>query len=254
MRRKQANLHPNPSTPGTDTPPSPAASGAMDDLLAKLRAAKPETRDQRDRRRRARLKDRYQTRVASGQKMQDMASLVKSPDNIEASLLSPTSEVSSEAMDEASDGDVAPENLKDEDVADRAASLLEGLRGETGAEDDEDGDKISLPRDDSIRIRRRRESAQDERAARRRRRQQASSATETTLGQQPRIAEEAENGNDSEQADDFEKRQSSSSGEKPGDEEERGRLTPLTIVHPPSPAESKTGLATPPGNEGWVPR
>lgn len=237
MRRKQANLSPNTSTPGTDTPPSPAASGAMDDLLAKLRAAKPEARDQRDRRRRARLKDRYQTRVASGQKIQDMASLVKSPDNIEASLLSPTSEFSSDAIDEAADSDMAPENLKDEDIADRAASLLEGLRGETGTEEDENDEKIALPREDSIRVRRRRESAQDERAARRRRRQQASSATETTLGRTP-IAEEVENENDSEQPDDSEKRQSSSSGEKPGDEEEGWGIkptTPVTVVHPPSP-------------------
>jgi len=241
MRRKQASLTPNPSTPATDTPPSPAASGAMDDLLAKLRAAKPEARDQRDRRRRARLKDRYQTRVASGQTMQDMASLVKSPDNIEASLLSPASEASSEAINEALEDDVAPENLKDEDVADRAASMLEGLRGEIGTEEDEDGEKVPLPREDSIRIRRRRESAQDERAARRRRRQQALSASEPTLGQSP-IAEEAENGNDSEQPDDFEKRRSSSSGEKLGDEEEKERTqpaTPLTVVHPPSPARGE---------------
>src|SRR5215468_8938288 len=108
MRRKQATLGPTTSTPGTDTPPSPSASGAMDDLLAKLRAAKPEAKDQRDRRRRARLKDRYQTRVASGQKMQDMQSIVKSPDNIEASLLSPASEVSSETVSETANRDVAP--------------------------------------------------------------------------------------------------------------------------------------------------
>jgi cytokinesis protein len=176
--------------------------------------------------------------VASGQKIQDMASLVKSPDNIEASLLSPTDEASGEAIDEAADSDVAPENLKDEDIADRAASLLEGLRGETGTEEDEDGKKMALPREDSIRVRRRRESAQDERAARRRRRrQQASSATETTLGQPP-IAEDAENENDSEQPDDSEMRQSSSSREKPGYEEESWGMkptTPVTIVHPPSP-------------------
>ena len=247
MRRKQAALSPSSSTPGIDTPPSPAASGAMDDLLAKLRAAKPEARDQRDRRRRARLKDRYQTRVASGQKMHDMASLVKSPDNIEASLLSPTSEVSSDAISDVADGDVAPENLKDEDVADRAASMLEGLKGEVGTEEDEDEEKISLPREDSIRMRRRRESAQDERAARRRRRQQALSATESTLGQHP-IAEEAENENNGEQRDGFEKRQSTSD-----DEEGNWGMkptAPVTIVHPPSPESgSKTGLATPPDDE-----
>lgn len=226
----------------------------MDDLLAKLRAAKPETRDQRDRRRRARLKDRHAVRVASGQKMQDMASLVQGSDTIEASLLSPMSEVSFEGMN-SEDGDAAAENLNDEDVADRAATMLEGLRGEG---DDEQGEeeKVPLPREDSIRIRRRRESAQDERAARRRRRQQAQSASEASLGQLA-IAEEAENEDDGE-GEGNEKRQSSGSGSAEGDERlyvedgDEGEKTtprmPVTIVHPPSPEQERC-LPTPPGEE-----
>lgn len=54
-----------------------------------------------------------------------------------------------------------------EDVADRAANMLQGLRG------DADGDD-SIPRDSSLRVRRRRESADDERRNRRRRRTVAS--------------------------------------------------------------------------------
>ncbi|KAJ3487826.1 hypothetical protein NLG97_g6318 [Lecanicillium saksenae] len=55
--------------PGTA---SATSTGAMDSLLEKLRAAAPQARDQRDRRRRARLKDRHQVRVASGQKIPDL--------------------------------------------------------------------------------------------------------------------------------------------------------------------------------------
>jgi len=69
-------------------PPSPGATGDMDSLLAKLRAAKPEARDQRERRRRARLKDRHAVRVASGQKMPEISDLVNDT-KAENGLLSP---------------------------------------------------------------------------------------------------------------------------------------------------------------------
>lgn len=220
----------------------------MDDLLAKLRAAKPEARDQRDRRRRARLKDRHAVRVASGQKMQDMATLVKGGETIEAGLMSPMSEVSNEGLGE--DGDMPPEQLNDEDVAERAASMLEGLKGEGSAGNDEDDERIPLPREDSIRIRRRRESAQDERAARRRRRQQAQSASETSLGH-PTIAEEAEN----EDGESEDKRHSLVSGGSAEVESEDGErrpdiTTPVTVVHPPSPEHEKHALPTPPQEHG----
>jgi len=252
MARKQAlkiGASNSSSVSGTDTPPSPAASGAMDDLLAKLRAAKPEARDQRDRRRRARLKDRHAVRVASGQTMQDMASLVdKRTETIEASLLSPASEASAEAASsEGGDGAEQPpaSDDDDDDVAQRAASLLEGLRGEVGASDDDGGgpDRPALAREDSARVRRRRESAQDERAARRRRRQQAQSASEQSLGY-PAIAEEAEL--------EAGKRDSSGSAEGSADGDidvakVRASL-PVTVVHPPSPQGARALLA-PPGEE-----
>src|SRR3954452_3202186 len=87
MRRKHLNpaLANVISDPG---PPSPSATGAMDSLLEKLRAAAPQARDQRDRRRRARLKDRHQVRVASGQKIPDpdeipeMEDTLQSPDSV----------------------------------------------------------------------------------------------------------------------------------------------------------------------------
>jgi hypothetical protein len=49
----------------------------MDNLLEKLRAAQPQTRDQRDRRRHARLKDRHQVRSASGQKTPELDDIRK---------------------------------------------------------------------------------------------------------------------------------------------------------------------------------
>ncbi|KAJ8113243.1 hypothetical protein OPT61_g4583 [Boeremia exigua] len=74
MRRKQQQQQVASPTATSDdgAPKSPASTGAMDDLLQKLRAAKPEARDQRDRRRRARLKDRHQVRVASGQQIPEI--------------------------------------------------------------------------------------------------------------------------------------------------------------------------------------
>lgn len=103
MQRKQGLLTANgvAASASANTPSSPASTGAMDDLLAKLRAAKPDTRDQRDRRRRARLKDRYAVRVASGQKMPDLSDMVKPRDGgaeggpvpeIPEEFLSPTSD------------------------------------------------------------------------------------------------------------------------------------------------------------------
>ncbi|KAF7591993.1 hypothetical protein BBP40_000840 [Aspergillus hancockii] len=62
----------NGASSGGEAPQLPATSGAMDSLLEKLRAAAPQARDQRDRRRRARLKERHQIRVASGQRMPDL--------------------------------------------------------------------------------------------------------------------------------------------------------------------------------------
>ncbi|KIV98923.1 uncharacterized protein PV09_09310 [Verruconis gallopava] len=175
MKRKAGLTSPTALSDGGSAPQSPSTTGDMDSLLAKLRAAKPEARDQRERRRRARLKDRHAVRVASGQKMPDMSELVNDA-KAENGLLSP---VKSEAGSSA-DGDrplLSPgltEINDDEDLGTQAEKLLEGLGGG-------DDDKIPAPRESIRMSRRRKENASDERAQRRRRRQLAMSASEASL-------------------------------------------------------------------------
>ncbi len=221
MARKRTNvkaLNPaaaNAGVPTSDGPLSPSSTGAMDSLLEKLRAAAPQARDQRDRRRRARLKDKHQIRVASGQTIPYLGDLTKADeedDDAERTLLAPESvngDSQSDKMEPISEG---------EDVAERAASMLQGLR--------RDGDERPASRDGSgsLRVRRRRESAnEDERRNRRRRRARESASVE---------AEEASPAG-------------MSGGKKAGDEEvifeeERGDgedtpPPPRTVVSPPSP-------------------
>lgn len=179
MARKRANakaINPAAANSGagtSDSPLSPSSTGAMDSLLEKLRAAAPQARDTRDRRRRARLKDRHQIRIASGQSIPDLAEVSNSGTESEEpdkALLSPTAtsngDTPSEKMEPISEG---------EDVAERAATMLQGLRGNADG-DPESGRPGS--RDGSLRVRRRRESANDERQNRRnRRRVRESSST-----------------------------------------------------------------------------
>lgn len=212
MRRKQQIKVQVNGTPNSDAPPSPVSTGAMDDLLQKLRAAAPATKDQRDRRRRARLKDKHQVRVASGQQIPETGENVD-----ESGLLSPTKTDASEPSSEGA-------TSEGEDIADRAASLLQGLRG------DENGEAPS--RDESRR--RRRESADDERARRRARRRAAGTSTDTAAAQST-IAEEAGEPAGDEDAESENKRSSGGSSES-GD---RQLPTPTTVVVPPSPTASE---------------
>jgi cytokinesis protein len=232
----------------------------MDDLLAKLRAAKPEARDQRDRRRRARLKDRHAVRVASGQTMPEMDELVQTP-ALEEGLLSPVKSeggLSSSGTDEnppLSAGLSVPE---EEDVADQAEKLLQGLGGASGGEE-EGEERVPIPRE-SIRVsRRRKEGAEDERSRRRRRRQQAMSASEASLENHSRDSHtirEEDGGNEQEINGEEE-----DGGETPKPPQhdggnvyrERNSDTPVTIISPPSPELTPTkgrdaGLPTPPGD------
>jgi len=229
MARKRANakaINPAAANPGvatTDGSLSPSSTGAMDSLLEKLRAAAPQARDQRDRRRRARLKDRHQVRVASGQTIPDIGELAKNGSEDEESdkgLLSPTAatngEASSDKMEPISEG---------EDVAERAASMLQGLRG--------DGTRESTrpeSRDGSLRVRRRRESADDERKNRRRRRARESSSTSGDEGGLLSPRQEADPMPEIREPDE----------EGGGDEAEHegekdGTPPPKTVVVPPSP-------------------
>ncbi|KZZ96523.1 cytokinesis protein bni1 [Moelleriella libera RCEF 2490] len=140
---------------------SPTSTGAMDSLLEKLRAAAPQARDQRDRRRRARLKDRHQVRVASGQKIPDL-------DEIPEADMEAGQHNRDDVLEE--EGSIVSPSLSspregEDDVADRAAALLQGMRGDGGA----DGE-----RRESLR-QARRQTAEEERRLRRRRREKASS-------------------------------------------------------------------------------
>jgi cytokinesis protein len=215
MRRK----HLNPALANVTTdpgPPSPSATGAMDSLLEKLRAAAPQARDQRDRRRRARLKDRHQVRIASGQKIPELPELRPDVEDFPVSLdNTATSSIPSPSSTGA----------ESEDVADRAANMLQGLRS-----DAPEGDP-----DNSLRMRRRRESADDERRARRRRRGAEGSQTgQGTGGAEERGARTKSLQEETKEEED--------QLPVPDAESEDKLSTPTTVVHPPSPdgAEKKT--------------
>lgn len=172
MRRKNANLKVAADRAAEVGPVSPSSAGAMDSLLEKLRAAAPQTRDQRDRRRRARLKDRHQVRILSGQKVPEINEI---PD-VDTELPSAKS-VDTQATDETagtgnggnmlSPTSVSSPREEEDDVAQRAALLLQGMRD---GEDEGDEDKREMLRQA------RRKTAQDERNARRRRREKTTSA------------------------------------------------------------------------------
>ncbi|PHH74711.1 hypothetical protein CDD83_4535 [Cordyceps sp. RAO-2017] len=169
MRRKHAQPKAIALADGS-APPS--NTGAMDSLLEKLRAAAPQARDQRDRRRRARLKDRHQVRVASGQKIPDLNEIPE----LEVGLQDKERAIEEEGSS-TSPALTSPRDGED-DVADRAAALLQGMRRGDEADGD-DADKR-----ESIR-RARRQTAEEERRLRRRRRERA------TANQADDIKEEA---------------------------------------------------------------
>ncbi|KAJ5932751.1 hypothetical protein N7516_007240 [Penicillium verrucosum] len=160
LARKRINVNLANNTPTAEAAQSPASSGAMDSLLEKLRAAAPQAKDQRDRRRRARLKERHTVRVTSGSKPppdsgeaeegeEGAESTANGENNDENGLLSPPATADEDGKEaQVSEG---------EDVADRAASMLLGLRSNSDAGGGE-------------RQRRRRESADEERRNRRMRR------------------------------------------------------------------------------------
>ena len=217
MARKRLNnakgiINTAVATAGTssDGAMAPSSTGAMDSLLEKLRAAAPQARDQRDRRRRARLKDRHQIRVASGQTIPDLGDLTKGVEDQEGEkkVLSLERAVSGDDGERAGDMAAISEG---EDVAERAASMLQGLRG--------DGDTDTRPgsRDGSLRVRRRRESADDEKRMRRRRRGLGSSSNGGGSSEDSPMSPTVHQGSNS------------------IPEEASSVTTPTTIVCPPSP-------------------
>lgn len=173
MKRKQQAQLKISGTGVEGAPPSPNSAGAMDSLLEKLRAAAPQTRDQRDRRKRARLKDKHQVRVASGQKIPD----INETPNAEVGVQAKNAEGSAVDSDgnHLSPGLSSPgmgEGAGEDGLAQRAAMMLQDMRaGGDGA-----GDPGS-PKKDSLRT-----SAAEERRARRRRLKGASAASSVAGG------------------------------------------------------------------------
>ena len=244
MRRKQAQT-PGPLSPSnlstdSDAPKSPASTGAMDDLLQKLRAAKPEARDQRDRRRRARLKDKHQVRVASGQQIPELgvnmedegATELGDEEAKEKGILSPTSDTTD--AEPLAPSILSPTSATaaaaagDTDIADRAAAMLEGLQS---------GGAGGLNKDGSLSVRRRRESADTERQRRRNRRNQASSTrTEDGGLMSPDPILEVEGEEEGAGAGEAgSKDAAAGAGEVEAEAEVR------TVVHPPSPERGGDG-------------
>jgi cytokinesis protein len=149
----------------------------MDSLLEKLRAAAPQARDQRDRRRRARLKERHQVRVASGQQIPNMQGIGAEGEG-ESTIVSNDNGDHLAPQDAGANGQESPQVSEGEDIADRAANLLQGLRSNTDTDEE--------------RARRRRESAEDERRARRlrmRSRNTANGSKDSADGSLPSVIE-----------------------------------------------------------------
>lgn len=199
IKRKNAQLQVNSLlADGSSAPPSPNSNGHMDALMERLRAAGPDTKDTRERRKRARLQNRHQVRVASGQKIPDAEEIP----GVEASLRSPES-VSTEGV-------LSPTiSSKEDDIAERAALLLQGMRG-TGNEEEE------AERRDALRRARRRDNAEDERRSRRKRREKASGVSEALVEGEEEPAIEA-----------------------PA-EDTSSIISTAVVVSPPSPDGSKT--------------
>lgn len=167
MKRKHTQLKiNNVNAEVGGAPPSPASAGAMDSLLEKLRAAAPQARDQRDRRRRARLKDKHQVRIASGQKPPDSDDI----QDIEPELRSDGTSAADTNEGPLSPGLLSPSSAEggagEDSVASRAEMLLRDMRSGDGADDGE-----SVPRDSM------RRSAAEERRARRRKLKSGSTAS-----------------------------------------------------------------------------
>ena len=129
---------------------------------------------------------------------------------MEDTLKSPDS-VSTDGMGPLTPDLASREEGSDDDIAERAAALLQGMRGADGAED---GDEAE--RRENVRRSRRRDNADEERKARRRRREKATSVSEP-LGEGFTIPDIAET---------------------PASDDEK-IAPPTTIVSPPTPEGSE---------------
>src|SRR3569833_1597425 len=175
MKRKHAQLKINAATAAEGALPSPSSAGAMDSLLEKLRAAAPQTRDQRDRRRRARLKDRHQVRIASGQKIPDLNEIPE----IEAGLQRARSAGSGQTDDNGNP--LSPSSLASPRMPWRRRAALCATSSSSPSRGD-GTDEANEEKRESLR-RARRQTAEDERSSRRRRREKAQSSTSQGEGE-----------------------------------------------------------------------
>jgi cytokinesis protein len=158
-KRAAGSVNTSGAGSGAESPGSPPANGAMETLLEKLRAAAPQVKDQRDRRRRARLKEKHEQRVASGAQLPEL--ILK--DGLEESrgIAERLTEDNLSTDGASGKGDVS----ESEDVADRALRALQEMRGSAPSNGDE------------LDVRRRRDGADEERKARRMRRRTAQQST-----------------------------------------------------------------------------
>ncbi|PTB69549.1 hypothetical protein BBK36DRAFT_1137975 [Trichoderma citrinoviride] len=170
MKRKNAQTK-SASLLADNGPASPSSTGAMDSLLERLRAAAPQARDQRDRRRRARLKDRHQVRVASGQKIDALDEIPTVETNL--SKTEPAISEEGEAQTPTSHPPPSRDGNEGDDIADQAAALLQKMRGGDG------NDEADVERRETMR-KARRQTAEEERRLRRRRRERASSTVDAS--------------------------------------------------------------------------
>ena len=162
-----------------------------------------------------------------------MGALVKDRDDLEDDVLSPTSDTTAVSQGSEDADEAKPTNLEDGDVADRAMSMLEGLKGEAGSDDEKGGQKAGGSREDSIRVRRsRRDSAQSEREQRRQRRRQLAlseaggSRGENTIPEEPEPSPTKSERPERSSTEDYDDRAKGGAGKAP---------MPVTIVSPPSP-------------------
>ncbi|KAF3920359.1 hypothetical protein ABW20_dc0101868 [Dactylellina cionopaga] len=243
-RRDKLNPHLNKEKANANgPPPSPTASGAMDSLLERLRAAAPEVKNKKEARRRARLRSTNGIR-----RMASNNSLLSVTDGDEASegAVTPTGEktdptaaaaASLKAINEAKN--VAPESVEaeaaaaptlDEDTGSKAAAMLRALRPDSAA-GTSDVDAEGEPARDKLR---RGSAAETDRRSRRERR---GKATKSSIG-------DADGGNSTSPTGTLDARamlqgmRAMANSEEPSNDEaiagERERVpTPTTIVSPP---------------------
>ncbi|KAK6510748.1 hypothetical protein TWF506_009847 [Arthrobotrys conoides] len=189
FKQKSAKAAKDKLATATGPPPSPTANGAMDSLLERLRAAAPDVKNQKEARRRARLRSNHAIR-----RMASNNSLSGVTDGEEASegAITPTGEkadpmASLKVISETKNAP-APENLENgaptpqsptisppvDDTGSKAAAMLRALRPDAAGSDvDADGEPAAT------RVRRASTAETDRRSRRERR----ARATKSSVGE-----------------------------------------------------------------------